>query len=178
MGFSSDGRGKPEYDENASFVSDLQGAVDFAEKIGGLLKGTPTERAALSAGNLLPGWLFVESTTGDVYRWTGSAWVAVYQFRDWVTLTAASGWTAGTGTNAPQVSRDGTRVTWRGSMFGGGAGTDTTTVPSGFRPGRAVAVPFVTASNTVGIATVFTNGVVQLSDAIHARAQFHWSVAP
>lgn len=95
MGFNTDTRGKPEFtDTPAQTVADLQAAADFADKVGGLLKGTSTERDLLSAGEVATGWLFSETDTGYLYRRVTAGWELVAGDSGWITPTLGAGWSA------------------------------------------------------------------------------------
>lgn len=110
------------------------------------------------------------------YTWTSGAWAA--PFTSWTTQTAANDWTANTGGNAPQVSRDGYLISWRGGMFGGSSGNFATTVPTWARPARDARIGGVILSDntSLGRVRVATNGQVFLSGAISVDAQFQWTV--
>lgn len=73
MGFTVDSRGKPSYNDEADPQSDLQGAADWADQVGGLLKVTAAERELLTAGQTSVGWLIVETDTGRIYKRTASS---------------------------------------------------------------------------------------------------------
>lgn len=78
MGHTLDTRGKPLFaDTPTQTITDMQAAADFAEKIGGLLKGTSADRESLTAGQLTTGWLFSETDTGAIYQWATSGWSMV-----------------------------------------------------------------------------------------------------
>lgn len=69
MGHTLNADGEPEYTPTPTqTVADLQAAVAYASKIGGLLKVTASERTSLTSGQTKPGWLIVETDTGNVYR--------------------------------------------------------------------------------------------------------------
>ena len=113
--------------------------------------------------------------TGAVYVWRG-AWEIIWlPLTDWTTLTAASGWTAGTGVNAPQVMRDGYTTWFRGSFYGGTANTTCTTLPSWATPSRASRVVLTSDTNAFGYVRVFKGGAMQPSvTAIHAENLISW----
>lgn len=110
------------------------------------------------------------------YVWVSGSWVA--PFTSWTTQSAANDWTANTGGNAPQISRDGYVITWRGGMFGGSSGNFATTVPAWARPARDARIGGVILSDntSLGRVRVATNGQVFLSGSISTDAQFQWSV--
>ncbi len=75
MGNSLDARGKPTFtDTPTQTVTDLQAAADFADKVGGLLKGTAAQRTALTTSAVSTGWLFAETDTGLLYQKVTSGW--------------------------------------------------------------------------------------------------------
>ena len=137
--------------------SSLGGATSFATANGGLL----------SAGD-------VAMVGATRYEWSGTAWVTAVT--PWTTLAAASGWTAGTGLNAPQVSRDGNTVWFRGSLFGGAANTTATTLPTWARPSRASRVWISKDDDTAALIRVFSGGALQPTGNIHAETITSWSV--
>lgn len=64
----------PTFDDNVNLPGDIAAAVTYADKIGGLLKGTRDERLALTASQVSPGWLFTETDTGSLYLRLSSGW--------------------------------------------------------------------------------------------------------
>lgn len=97
MGHSLNTVGKPVFSPTPTqTVADLQAAVDFAEKVGGVLRGTSTARGLLTSAELTVGWLFVETDTGLTYRWTSSGWVNLVQVS-----YQASGAAPGSGITVP-----------------------------------------------------------------------------
>lgn len=107
----------------------------------------------------------------------GTAWHLVHYFQDWTTLTASGGWTANTGSGAPQVSRVGNTVYFRGGFFGGTGATQCTTLPSWARPTRTLRVPMTRADDGIGLVRVFSGGAMNPSADIHAETQLPpWSV--
>ena len=97
MGHAIDERGKPLYNDDAANpgpMFDFQAAVDYADKIGGLLKGTSAERTLLTSAEVGVGWLFSESDTGALYKRSSDGWDLVWSDTGWVALTRATGMTA------------------------------------------------------------------------------------
>lgn len=97
MGHVLDGRGKPVYNDNAANPGpqfDFQAGADFTEKVGGLLKGTSTERSLITPSSIGAGWLFSETDTGSLYKWSSTGWDLVWSDTGWVSLPRASGMTA------------------------------------------------------------------------------------
>lgn len=74
MGFSLDARGKPIYNGTPQTIADLQGAADWADKVGGVLRVTQAERLALTSSQVSLGWLVVETDTGMLYQRTAGGW--------------------------------------------------------------------------------------------------------
>lgn len=75
MGFTLNSRKKPVFSTAPTqTVADLQAAADYADLVGGVLRGTSSYRESVTAGEVDLGWLFVETDTGKVYEWTASGW--------------------------------------------------------------------------------------------------------
>lgn len=73
MGNSLDSTGKPVFQSSPpQTVLDLQAAVDYAEKVGGLLKVTANQRQNLTSSQVKLGWLISETDTGRLYLSTAS----------------------------------------------------------------------------------------------------------
>lgn len=100
MGFSADAHGKPQFtDTPTQTIADMQAAADYADRVGGLLKGTAAARGAMTAGQLVVGWIFIETDTRAMYVWTPSGWdpLGVHQHQgrvgsamDGITVPAAA----------------------------------------------------------------------------------------
>ncbi|RLK47611.1 hypothetical protein [Microbacterium telephonicum] len=76
MGHTLAPTGEPTYTPTPTqTVADLQAAVTFAKKIGGLLKGTAVERQALTTDESVDGWFFSETDTGRLYQRVSGSWV-------------------------------------------------------------------------------------------------------
>ncbi|AXA95469.1 hypothetical protein [Microbacterium sp. PM5] len=76
MGYTLDDTGKPTLNDDATNpgpAGDFQAIVDYAQKIGGLLKLTAAERTSLAPGDVETGWLISETDTGRLYLVTDSA---------------------------------------------------------------------------------------------------------
>lgn len=88
MGYTSDARGKPSYNDDATNpgpAGDLQAAVDFADAVGAGLRGTSAQRALLTASEIDVGQLFVETDTGAIYLRVAGGWESVSE--PWKTYT-------------------------------------------------------------------------------------------
>lgn len=73
MGHSLDAAGKPTFQASPTqTVIDLQAAVDYAEKVGGLLKVTADQRQNLTSSQVKLGWLISETDTGRLYLSTAA----------------------------------------------------------------------------------------------------------
>lgn len=154
---------------------DLEEVARYARFRGNAIRGTNAERDAYT--DVTNGLLWSNTTTGALERYNGTSWQVVWERTGWSTQTAANDWTANTGSNAPQVSRDGVIVTWRGGMFGGTSSSNATTVPTWARPTRDVRGQVTLSDNTtIGRFRVATNGQVFFSGSISTDAQFSWSV--
>lgn len=95
----------------------------------------------------------------------------------WTTLTAATGWTANSGVNAPQVSRRAGTVFYHGGFYGGAANSTATTVPAWAVPAREYRIPVVLANNvTVGTLRVYASGIVQPSGDFGASTIASWPI--
>lgn len=74
MGNTLDPTGKPLYTATPTqTTTDLNEAVKYAEKVGGLLKVTSGQRSSLTASQTKVGWLISETDTGSVYVRTTDA---------------------------------------------------------------------------------------------------------
>lgn len=78
MGSSIGGQFKPIFDDNTDLPADLQAAVDYAERVGGLLTGPRAERVVLTSGQVAEGWLFSETDTGRIYLRRLGAWILMW----------------------------------------------------------------------------------------------------
>lgn len=75
MGYTLDSQGLPVFTATPTqTTADLQAAADAARKVGGVLRGTSTDRGLLTSDAVGLGWLFVETDTKRVYEWTSSGW--------------------------------------------------------------------------------------------------------
>lgn len=75
MGYTLDDTGKPTLNDDATNpgpAGDFQAIVDYAEKVGGLLKMTEAERTSLVPGNVQPGWIISVTDTQCLYMVTAS----------------------------------------------------------------------------------------------------------
>lgn len=164
MGFSTDAHGKPVFSATPTqTVADLQAGADYADTIGGLLKGTAGDRDLLTAGELVPGWLFTETDTDRIYLWTGSGWDLVHvKDTGTVVLSPSSGWAAySSGVQVRAVNRvayltiNATRASWTGPAT-------VAVLPVGFRP--PFRVPFLSAyADVAKECYVNTDGTIQVN---------------
>lgn len=97
MGHSSDATGKPVITPTPTqTVADMQAIADYAEKVGGLLKVSSSERTSLTSGQTKPGWLISETDTGSLFLVTAASpqGVPVWGDSGWVSLSGSlvSGW--------------------------------------------------------------------------------------
>lgn len=103
MGYVTDARGKPVFNDDANNggagpLSDLQAGVDYAERVGGVLKMTSAERTQLTASQTEIGWLISETDTGRLFLVTPALrqgrliYAPDTQWQDCPPLSA--GWTA------------------------------------------------------------------------------------
>lgn len=181
-------------------LQQLASAIDAdVESLDGALEAL-TGRA-LAAFGPLANRPAVGRFTGDAYRasdgegglwlWNGTGWTRADQrsarmeslhsldTAGWVNLSPSGGssWTAASATDArPRLSREGSTVMHQGGWTGGVAGSVATVVAAQFRPPRILSVPFMAFDLSIGFATIFTNGDMSLSKAVHDRAEFRWSV--
>lgn len=163
-------------------------STDVVVAAGGVLPvQTAAEKNKLKTdGVAYRGLVVDDAQAGALFRYNGDGWDELAVVGDpapgdqpWTTLTAATGWTAGTGTNKPQVKRVGTRITYKGSLFGGTAGSTATTVPDWARPSSdlgTIRVTATSASNTVGFVRVHANGAFQPSVSLDAETMISWDV--
>ena len=97
MGVSIDGYGRVTVTPEATPIGDMQAIADLAYRFGVGRAGTQADRLALTAGQIEPGRLFMETDTGRIFLRTGSGsgWKLVFQ--DWTeytpTTTAVTGGT-------------------------------------------------------------------------------------
>ena len=95
MGVSIDGYGRVTITPEATPISDMQAIADLAYRFGVGRTGTQADRLALTAGQIEPGRLFVETDTNRIFLRTGSGsgWKLVFQ--DWTeyepTTTSVTG---------------------------------------------------------------------------------------
>lgn len=120
--------------------------------------------------------------TQDLLAMADSVQAALTNFRNsdwdvgWTTLTASSGWTAGTGSNSPQLARFAGAVWFRGSFYGGTANTTCTTLPTWGRPSRTSRVLLSSDTNAFGFVRIFNGGAMQPSvSALHAENLVSWT---
>lgn len=163
-------------------------SVERTVAAGGILP-VPTTAAMdkLETDGIAYRGLVVDNAQTDaLHRFDGTDWKQLAVVEDlasddqpWTTLTAATGWTAGTGSNKPQVKRVGTRITYKGSLYGGTLATTAAFVPDWAAPSAAlstVRVPAASASNTIGFVRVYTNGAIQPSVVLDGEAMISWDV--
>ena len=79
MGHTFDNTGEPQFNDDASnggagAIHDIEAAVAWASKVGGLLKGTSTERMTLTSTQTRVGWIFSETDTGKLFLRVPSGW--------------------------------------------------------------------------------------------------------
>lgn len=145
-----------------------------------------TERATLVA-NYPPSTsrpVFVyraDATQGQRVEYTvdGVTWLSLRSNLDdnpWTTLTAINGWTAGTGSNAPQVRRTGDIVFFKGSFFGGTANTQATTLPTWARPSFTQRPVVIMSDGSAGRLRMFTSGAVNPSGNLDGESVSMWTV--
>lgn len=177
MGYTVADDGEPQFNNDASNggagpVHDIAGAVAWASRIGGLLKGSRSERTSLTARQVRLGWVFVETDTQQVFLCTS---VSPLEFQylgggstGWVPVAPAANWSVGTRATyrGLSVRRFGKQVflegaaTWNGSGPTG-AGLVAAVVPAGFRP--AVRAPLVYRDAEY---SVFPNGNIEAGAGI------------
>lgn len=122
--------------------------------------------------------------TGTKYARTGGVWALSFASYPVTNLTAVAPWQNNTGADTrPQGWRKDDIATVRGGFFGGAAGQTVCNLPDFMWPTRTLVVQYAgvisgtpTTPTDLGFATVFTNGVMQLTIGTHARTQFSWSV--
>lgn len=74
MGFTLDSFRKPVYDDDADFVADLQGGVDFAMLFAFATGGTEGARNGLLPGERRDGMIWIETDTGLIWRDVAGNW--------------------------------------------------------------------------------------------------------
>lgn len=160
-------------------INDAGGAGVVIPKLPGanFYKGTIQQRDAATYVESGDHW---QVPGGDEFVLDGSNWVKLPTDPDtgWVApKSIGAGWTAGTGSNAPQVRFDGRFIMFRGSVFGGSAFTDSLTLPDNFpTPSRATRAPMVGDTDVFGSARLYTSKVVQFSGDTQPATQVIWLV--
>lgn len=150
MGFTLDARGKPIYNDTSDPMPDLQGAADWADKVGAGFRGTASERGLLSSDEIDVGQFFTETDTGFIYKRKASGWDVVWRDTGWVEVdTFYAGWT--------EIEQ----VAWRvitntlhivGRVNGDGAsGPGIFNIPSPYRHTRASNIFFSEGARTLGL---------------------------
>jgi hypothetical protein len=172
MGFTNDAYGKPAFSDGFNLPGDLQAAANFADTFANLRRGTAADRAALVAGQLRDGMLFLENDTGDLYSYTtvdGWSWMGGTTASAVPTL--ASGW------NTPSANFIDRRGGWAMLLFNaarstnGAAGTACVSIPAKFRAGRAVyaqAWGLLGANNTIQCYYDTAANQVKINQAVNA----------
>lgn len=165
----------------------------------GAITSTKSSAVTVAAGGVLPvpttddrtklvtdgiayrGLVVDDAQVGALFRYNGDGWdklaVASASDQPWTNLTAETNWTANTGANAPKVKRVGTRVTYSGGLFGGPAGSTSTTLPSWARPTATVRVAVPIGASGVGYVRVWANGAFQPSGDLGSETMVAWDVA-
>lgn len=170
----------PDSGDDYALTTDLAATADTVQialnKYKNLFYGTNTERTNFTGPLRKEGVFWYVPSTGYMWQFLSGDWVNLGGYQPWTTLVAASGWTAGTGLNAPQVMKVGNTVWYRGSLYGGSAGTTATTLPEWARPSRTSRV-WVGVSSGSAYMRIFTGGAVQPAGSIEAETQTSWSVA-
>lgn len=122
MGFTLNAARKPIYSRTPTqTVEDLQAGVDYAELVGGGLRGTSAERLLLTSADVLLGQTFVETDTGSIYVWL-TGWRLV--FSPWKDYTPTlTGFSAGSGAVVGRYTITGGKVDfWVDVTLGSGFG--------------------------------------------------------
>lgn len=169
MGFSTDATGKPTYDDNVDLPADIQGAVNYAESIGGLLKLTSGERTSLTSGQTKPGWIISETNTGYLYLVTTSQPQGRMIAGDTgdQPLTLFGGWAAEPSTPTPTYRVRNGVVSLNGRIRAReGATVDAFQLPAGARPSAQRVTSVMRPTNTFETALINTNGVVSFYNLI------------
>lgn len=164
--------GKPTYNDISHTQTDLQAAVDFAEK--GLGEHVATVGALPANGGLVGRriWVDVDSC---YYTWTGSTWMALQQTIGLVASggSLGTGFTAGTGAQVPRLTRQGNvRILFGTVVFGGGSNySSTLTLASADQPAtttaRSLGMAMIQPSTGSGVVAeaFLTGGVLSLGVA-------------
>ena len=177
MGFTLNSKRKPVFSATPTqTVADLQAAVDFADLVGGLLKGTASERELLTSGELTPGWVFVETDTGRVLLWLSSGWVAIAAAPTKVgTSVIPTPGASMTLTSNQLFTRNGFllgTIDWALASGTVGHGYVFLTLPAGVRPlaqSFAVTSARATGNSAIFPVTVQTDGVVVANEPPSGR---------
>jgi hypothetical protein len=156
---SSGSQNQPHYSSSgvSSQAADLTEVSDFAAANGNRKKGTASQRAALTGADVWVGLEFYETDTALTWLYTSSGWSNNGTIATMANLTPATGWTAGTGVNAPRLIREGNQVTLYGILgwTTGGSYSNMLTIPAAFLPPTLTASRFIgTASQVTGTALI------------------------
>lgn len=161
MGNTPDDTGKPLYDDNSEPQADLQAAVEYAEKVGGLLKVTAAERGSLTGSQTKVGWLIVETDTNRVYLRTASepqGRLLAYDTGD-VDLTLQANWSDSAQDSTYRV-RNGVASLNGRLAAASGAGTTAFQLPAEARPSSTRTTSVMTGTNVFETVIIQAGGNV------------------
>lgn len=124
-------------------VADLQAISNQVMELGGLLKGTSTQRSQLTGSQLRAGWVFSETDTGALYKWSSSGWDLVWSDSGWQALTNPTGFTPLDGVLSAYRIIGRTvyvRVSVEGSIPNNAVTNVATGLPAGARPSPSTGI--------------------------------------
>lgn len=183
MGFSTDATGYPTFDDNVDLPADLQGGAAYAKRVGGVWKGTSSERTSLTAGETEVGWLLVETDTESVYVRTAAApqGVVVLEDTGWIDLpfSGSPAWEnfGGAYATAKYRRRNGV-VSLRGTIKNASAaravpGQVVATLPIGFRPAAYIAQPVIISTGDSRSLEIGPAGQIVVGASPWSEARVH-----
>lgn len=181
MGNQKNTAGKRVFDDVYSFPQDSQDLADDLWDVSLRRSGTSSERQSFPPGQIRAGLEWYETDTGATYVYTGTSWLLLNRTweRPWTTVTAATGWTAGSApTNRAEVSLQGGTAFFRGALFGGTGGTTAATLPEWARPTRTImkATFGSGGSRPPTFIRIWANGAFQPATSLNDETEIQWSV--
>jgi len=143
MGHVKNADGSLTINPTPNTVEDMQAIANAAVELGGLLKGTSTQRSQLTPSQLRTGWVFSETDTGALYKWSSSGWDLVWSDSGWQSLTNPTGFTPLDGVLSAYRIIGRTvyvRVSVEGSIPNNAVTTVATGLPVGARPSPSTGI--------------------------------------
>jgi len=186
MGHTLDAAGKPTITNTPLEVdADIQAAITYAEKVGGVVKVTAAERAVLTPDKTKVGWLISETDTGRLYLRTAAAPQGVLVHTpEVVGVFSFSGIYSSDPASPVDLRSKNGRVFMEGRAVSGSApfvaGTTYMlgSVPEGFRPAREQVFTVSAVSTVLARVLVQTTGAVLFSVSANYTGSLLMGLAP